>query len=113
MITVAAISLNVAVLIASYGLMDGMVKHLISNVTNMVTGEVQIHAPRYLVDHSMYKVVKNPTGIMERLGSRSIHGVARSYGYGLVACGNKSAGALFWGVDPAMEKKYFDLAEHV
>jgi ABC-type lipoprotein release transport system permease subunit len=113
MITVAAISLNVAILIASYGLMDGMVKHLVSNVTNMVTGEVQIHAPGYLVDHSMYKVVKDPTGIMERLGSRGIHGSARSYGYGLIASGNKSAGALFWGVDPDMEKKYFDLADHV
>jgi ABC-type lipoprotein release transport system permease subunit len=113
LITVTAISLNVAILITSYGLMDGMMKHMVSNATNLVVGEVQIHAPKYLVDHSMYKDLKDPAGILERLRFHGIQGAARSYGYGLVACGNKSAGALFWGVDPAMEKKNFDLADHV
>ncbi len=113
MITVAAISLNVGILIVSYGLMDGMVKHLVSNVTNMVTGEIQIHAPGYLVDHSMYKTVRNPTEITQRLHGLGIGAVTRSYGYGLAACGNKSAGALLWGVDPGMEKETFDLAKHV
>ncbi len=112
-ITVTAISLNVAVLIASYGLMDGMMKHMVSNVTNLVVGEVQIHAPKYLVDHSMYKNLEDPKTILQRLKSRGIRAVARSYGYGLVASGKKSAGALFWGVDPGAEKKSFDLADHV
>jgi ABC-type lipoprotein release transport system permease subunit len=113
MITVAAISLNVAILIAAYGLMDGMMKHLVANVTNLVAGEVQIHAPKYLVDRSMYKTIQDPMEILARLKRRGIEGAARSYGYGLVACGNKSAGALFWGVDPAREKEAFDLADHV
>ena len=98
MITVTAISLNVAILITSYGLMDGMMKHLVSNVTNLVAGEVQIHATKYLVDHSMYKALEDPEGILSRLEKSRIEAAARSYGYGLVARGNKSAGALFWGV---------------
>ncbi len=113
LITVAAISLNIAILITSYGLMDGMMTHMISNVTNMVVGEAQIHAPGYLVDHSIYKALKNPDRILAGLKSRRIQAAVRSYGYGLAACENKSAGALFWGVDPGMEKEAFDLAGHM
>ena len=41
-ITLAAISLNTAILIASYSLMEGLLAHTVSNATNMVVGEVQI-----------------------------------------------------------------------
>ncbi|MFC1896347.1 ABC transporter permease, partial [Thermodesulfobacteriota bacterium] len=37
----------------------------------------------------------------------------RTYGYGLVSYGSKSAGALFWGVDPEREKAAFDLPRHM
>jgi len=112
-ITIAAIGLNAAILIASYGLMEGILKHTISNATNIVVGEVQIHAPKYLVDHSLYKSLRDPDTILKRLKENNIPVAPRSYGFGLVACDNKSSGALFWGVNPEMEKAGFDLARHL
>ena len=112
-ITLAAISLNAAILIVSYALMDGIMEHTVSNATNMVVGEAQIHVPKYLVNRSLYKSLKDPEAILSALGREHIPAAPRSYGYGLVAHETKSAGALFWGVDPAREKTTFDLAGHV
>ena len=109
LITLAAVSLNVAILIATYSLMDGIMLQTVSNATNLVTGEAEIHAPKYLVNRSMYKSLEDPEQILKRLQQDGLPAAARSYGYGLLAHGTKSAGAMFWGVDPAREKQVFDL----
>ncbi|MEW5723673.1 MAG: FtsX-like permease family protein [Thermodesulfobacteriota bacterium] len=113
LVTVTAVSLTAAVLIVTYSLMDGIWRHTLSNATNLVLGEVQIHRAKYLVDRSLYKDLSDPEGIMSRLKGQGVPAAARSYGYGLAASGTKSAGALFWGVDPGREKAAFDLARHV
>ncbi|MBW1722894.1 MAG: ABC transporter permease [Deltaproteobacteria bacterium] len=113
LITVVAIGLNVAVLIASYGLMEGILEHFLSSATNIVVGEVQIHSPKFLVDRSMYRDLEAPDDILSRLKRWNLPAVARSYGFGLVAHGTKSAGTLFWGVDPVAERSVFDLAGNV
>jgi len=112
-VTVAAVGLNVAILIASTGLMEGMMENFVSNATNLVAGEVQIHMPKFLVDRSMYKSLKSPETILGRLREHGIPASARSYGFGLVAHETKSAGALFWGVNPVVEQNVFDLARHL
>jgi len=112
-ITLPAICLNTAILIVSYALMDGIMEHTVSNPTKMVVGEAQIHVPKYLVNRSLYKSLKHPEAILSALDREHIPAALRSYGYGLVAHETKSAGAFFWGVDPAAEKTTFDLAGHV
>jgi ABC-type lipoprotein release transport system permease subunit len=112
-ITLAAVTLNTAILIISYSLMDGIIKHTIDNVTNMVTGEAQIHAESYRGDRSFYKSISNPEKILKIAELHQIGASPRSYGYGLASVGTKSAGALFWGVDPAAEKDVFDLAVNI
>lgn len=112
-ITLAAVSLNTAILIASYSLMDGLWWRTISNATNMVVGEAQIHAPKYLARRSIYESLPAPEGILRALKESNIPAACRSYGYGLMAHGTKSAGALLWGVDPDAERAAFDLAAHV
>lgn len=112
-ITLAAVGLNTAVLIASYSLMDGLVVHTISNATNLVVGEAQIHTPKYLSGGSFYESLVDPVRVLWEVRERKIAAAPRSYGYGLVACGTKSAGALFWGVDPATERATFDLPAHM
>ena len=112
-ITLTAISLNVAILIVSYAFMLGFFDHTISNATNMVTGEAQIHHPGYLTDRSMYKDVPEPETVLGRLETAHVPAALRSYGYGLAAVGIKSAGALFWGVDPRTERAVFDLADNM
>ncbi len=112
-VTIAAVSLNVAILIASTGLMEGMMDNFLSNATNLIVGEGQIHVPKFLVDRSMYKSLEDPEDIIGRLEGEGVPATARSYGFGLVAHETKSAGALFWGIDPEIESRVFDLAKNI
>jgi ABC-type lipoprotein release transport system permease subunit len=113
LITLAAVSLTSAILIASYTLTDGIMAHTLASATNLVMGEVQIHHPGYLSDRSMYAIVDQPHRILAGLADKGVPAAARSYGYGLAARETKSAGAQFWGVDPAREKAVFELADHL
>ncbi|MEE8320445.1 MAG: FtsX-like permease family protein, partial [Gammaproteobacteria bacterium] len=100
-------------LIASYALMDGMLKHMIRSATDILVGEAQMHAEEYLEDLSFYKSIKDSEAILKVANTRGIRAAPRSYGYGLVSVGTKSAGASFWGIDPAVEREAFDLAKHI
>lgn len=112
-ITLAAVTLSTTILIASYGLMDGLMEHAVSNATNLVVGEVQVHAQGYREDHSIYKALTRPDLILLAAKQHDVAAAPRRYGYGLVAVGTKSAGARFWGVAPALERNTFDLAQHL
>lgn len=112
-ITMAAISLNTMILITTYALMDGLLGQTARNATQLATGEVQLHAPGYLRDRSLYKTLSDYEMILTALHERSIEAVPRMYGYGLVSQETKSAGALFWGIQPPLERTTFRLAEHV
>jgi ABC-type lipoprotein release transport system permease subunit len=101
------------ILITSYGLMEGMLDQMVRNATQLVTGEAQLHAPGYLSDRSLYKTLAGPEDTLAALRKQSIEAAPRAYGYGLVSQGTKSAGALFWGAEPEMEKETFDLAGHL
>ena len=112
-ITMAAVALNALILITTYALMDGMLRQTVLNATELVTGEAQIHAAGYLSDRSIYKTLENQQAILQKLRESSVEAAPRAYGYGLVSRGTKSAGALFWGVDPEREKATFDLPAHL
>ena len=112
-ITLAAVCLSTAILMASYGLMDGLMQHAVSNATNLVVGEVQVHAQGYRADHSIYKALNEPDLILQAAKQKNVAAAPRRYGYGLVAVGTKSAGARFWGVEPASERTTFDLSQHL
>jgi ABC-type lipoprotein release transport system permease subunit len=93
--------------------MDGLMQHAVSNATNLVVGEVQVHAQGYLADHSIYKALNEPDLILRAAKQKNVAAAPRRYGYGLVAVGTKSAGARFWGVEPASERTTFDMAQHL
>lgn len=113
LITVAAVSFNTMVLITTFSLMDGLLDQTVRNATQLMTGEAQLHAPGYLLDHSLYKRIDKPDPILTAIRDRSIGATARTYGSGLVSQGTKSAGAVFWGIDPTAESRTFDLATHM
>lgn len=113
MITLAAVTLSTGILITDYALMDGLLKNAVSNATNLVVGEVQVHAQGYLAERSIYKSLANPERILQAADDNRISAAPRRYGFGLVAVGTKSAGARFWGVEPVLERATFDLAQHL
>ena len=112
-ITLAAVALCAAILVILYALMDGIALQMQNNAVTLMVGEVQVHAPGYLKDRSMYKVVDKPQAVLAAAREAGVSATARSYGYGLVAAGNKSAGAMFWGVDPKAESAACRLPHHV
>ncbi len=112
-ITLAAVTANTAVLIATYALMHGLMTHAVDNATNLVTGQAEVHAPGYLARRSLYATVEGWRESVARMEARGALCAPRSFGFGLLARGNKSAGARMWGVDPAAEQRAFTLHRHV
>jgi len=111
--TIAAVSLCVAILIIFQSLIVGLIGKAVYNTTNLVVGEVQIHAIGYLDDRSIYKSLKNIEDIRAVAKENNIGIVERSYGFGLISSGTKSAGTQFWGINPESELEYFDFANHI
>jgi ABC-type lipoprotein release transport system permease subunit len=109
----ATAGFSTAILIATFALMDGLIGHAISNITNLDVGEVQVHAPGYLADRSIYKSLSNPGAVLIAARERGVGAAPRQLGDGLVALGDKSAGAVLWGVRPSLERNAFTLASHV
>ena len=112
-VTITAVALCIAILIIFQSLIIGLIGKAVYNTTNLVVGEVQIHAAGYLDDRSIYKSLKNIEEIRAVAKENNIGMVERSYGFGLISSGTKSAGTQFWGVDPVSELKYFDFANHI
>jgi ABC-type lipoprotein release transport system permease subunit len=109
-ITFAAVSFSTAVLIASYALMIGWTAAMEKSVTDISVGEVQVHHPSYRSERSLYDTVAEPRAVLAASAEAGIAASARSFGFGLLSSGAKSAGAQFWGVLPEAERKVSDLA---
>ena len=112
-ITVTAVALCVAILIIFQALIIGLIEKAVSNTTNLLVGEVQIHAKGYLDDRSIYKSLANIEEVRAFAKENNIGIVERSYGFGLISSGKKSAGTQFWGINPESELKYFDFANNI
>ena len=112
-VTITAVSLCIAILIVFQSLIVGLIGKAVYNTTNLVVGEVQIHATGYLDDRSIYKSLQNIEEVRAVAKENSIGMVERSYGYGLISSGTKSSGTQFWGINPESELKYFDFANHI
>ena len=112
-VTIAAVALCISILIIFQSMIIGLIDKAEFTTTNLVVGEVQIHAESYLDDRSLYKYLKNTKKIKSIAKKNNIGLVERSYGYGLISSGTKSAGTQFWGVEPELELKYFDFAKHI
>ena len=112
-VTILAVAICIAILIIFQSMIVGLIEKAVFNTTNLVIGEVQIHAKDYLNDRSLYKSLKNTEKIKSIAKKNNIGLVERSYGFGLISSGTKSAGTRFWGVNPKLELQYFDFAKHI
>ena len=83
------------------------------NMTQVSMGDLQIHARGYLAERSIYATINNPEACVRAAEKTGARAVKRSFGFGLVSCGMKSAGGVFWGVDPEAERRAFTLAAKV
>ena len=58
-VTISAVALCIAILIIFQSMIVGLIEKAVFNTTNLIIGEVQIHANDYLNDRSIYKSLKN------------------------------------------------------
>ena len=92
------------------GFADGLKVELVDNGTSLVTGQIQIHAPRYRSERSLYETLGGRAGVdIERLLGRTTRDAAvvaaspRVYAGGLVSSGQTTAAGMLMGIDPARE----------
>lgn len=108
-LTMTTVGFATTILVLTQALMHGMVEGTARNATDTFVGEVQVHAPGWVADRSFYNSLAAPRPLLAALAQAGLPAAARSYGFGLAARANKSAGAMFWGVDPDAEAGAFDL----
>ena len=110
LITASALSFGYLSSVTMIGIWEGMLSDMIETGTNLVTGQLQIHAPDYYPERSMYATLGGREGIdvdaLIRL-TRETPGVVgaspRVYGGGLVSSGTETVAGMLVGVDPARE----------
>lgn len=112
-LTLGAVALGAAVLVLVRGLVDGLVAGAIRNATDVLVGEVQVHAAGWLGDRALHTALRDPASLLAAADGAGVAAAARSYGHGLVAHDTRSAGALFWGVEPGRERAVSALPGHV
>jgi ABC-type lipoprotein release transport system permease subunit len=94
------------------GIWTGLVAEMIETGTSLVSGQLQLHAPDYYPERSMYATLGGRDGIdvdeLLRL-TRETPGIVaaspRVYGAGLVSSGTETVAGILVGVDPDHEVK--------
>ncbi len=111
-ISVTAIALGYAMLLLFACLLHGLSQQMIDNGTRMGLSHMQVHAPGYYPDRSLYHTLGGRTGteLDDLLTTLTTHpqvlaAAPRVYGYGLVSGGEYSAGADLLGIDPVREQQ--------
>ncbi len=112
-VTISAVAICIAILIIFQSMIVGLIEKAKFNTTNLIIGEVQIHVEDYFDDRSIYKSLQNIEEIHSVAKENNIGLVERSYGFGLISSGTKSAGTQFWGINPESELHHFDFANHI
>ncbi|MBN1551018.1 ABC transporter permease [bacterium] len=112
-ITIGAMSFALAVMIIYAGLMMGFLETFEKNAIAMDLSSIQIHAPEYRNDPSIYHWIKHSDDIIERLEKNGFQASSRRYGFALAAAGMSSAGVQLRGTDVEGEPDVTQLYKHV
>lgn len=112
-VTVAAMTLALFVLILYTGLLEGYLRNMEANILDLEVGDVQVHSGDYLNRPSIYTRIEAPEELLGVLASQGYRATARLLGGGLVAAGDSSAGASFRGIDVARDGRVSRIGDHV
>ena len=112
LLTASALSFGFVAAVFMMGLMNGMLAEMVSNGTEVVSGQVQIHAEGYRPERSIHDTMGGREGVDVGAlvaAAEAVEGVAgvapRVYGGGLVSSGDETVGAVLMGVDPVREAR--------
>ncbi|HSG07635.1 MAG TPA: ABC transporter permease [Longimicrobiales bacterium] len=110
LVTASGLAFGYLSAVVLVGLTDGMSAELIENGTRLLVGQVQIHAPDYLPERSVYRTLGGDEGtdvadLLARIEAEPdvASAAPRLYGGGLVSAGERTEAGIFMGVDPVRE----------
>ena len=111
-ITAAGLAFGYFAVVLMIGLMGGLTAEMIDNGTSFLTGQLQVHAPDYLPQRSIYETIGGRRGIDVRSlidlveTDPAIEAAApRVYAGGLVSSGDATGAAMLVGIDPTAEPR--------
>lgn len=113
LITIAAMTLALAVELLYSGIVVGMMHGMEDDVTENEMGDVQIFQEGYLTRPSVYDTIPHHEDILARLDEAGYRSSARLFSGGLAASGDTSAGVGFIGIDPVRDAKTLSLSQAV
>jgi len=115
LITTSSITIGLIAIVFYFGFMDGMNRQTLENNIRGHSGHIKVYAKGYQKDPAISKRIINPEGILEILLSEPhvLYALPRINTQGLVATGEKSAGAMILGIDLKKEENVSDYKRYV
>ena len=113
LVTVAATTLAFTVMILYSSLVQGYLGAMERNLLDLELGDVQVHAPEYRDDASLYSSIPESAELLRVFDERGYPASARSLGFGLGASDESSAGVQIHGLDVVRDAEVSLIAERV
>ena len=98
-VTVGAMTLGLFAMVVWFAMLEGMLNDMEETIVEVDLGDLQIHAPTYLDDPSLYTVVDGVDALLGELAAAGFRASARLVGAGLAAAHDSAAGASLRGVN--------------
>lgn len=112
LITAGALAFGYVASVLMVGISDGTTAEMVENGTNLLTGQVQVHAANWKPEHGLYATLGGDSGTDVPALLRAVSGepgvsaaAPRVYAGGLVSAGDQTVAAALVGVDPALEPR--------
>jgi len=113
LVTVAATTLAFTVMILYSSLVQGYLRAMERNVLDLELGDVQVHAPAYRDDPSLYSSIEDSDELLRRIDERGYPASARLLGFGLGAAEEASAGVQIHGIDIGRDARVSRIDERI
>jgi len=113
LVTVAATTLAFTVMVLYSSLVQGYMQTMEANLLDLELGDVQVHAPEYRDDPSLYSSVDNASDLLRLFDERGFPASARLLGFGLGAAEDASAGVQLRGIDVVRDAQVSRISERV
>ena len=98
-VTVGAMTLGLFAMVVWFAMLEGMLNDMEETIVEVDVGDLQMHAPTYLDDPSLYTVIDDFDALLSRLEAAGLRASARLVGAGLAAAHDSAAGASLRGVN--------------
>ena len=98
-VTVGAMAFGFYAMVIWFGMLQGLLNDMEDTVVEVELGDLQIHAPTYLEDPSLYTAIDDVDALLSRLEAAGFRASARLVGAGLAAAHDSAAGASLRGID--------------